>query len=112
MKQGIRRNERGFHQPRRDGDTVLWGKVPRRLRDWHTSPAEAVQACLDVGAPRMATMHWGTFVLSAEPVLSPVERAREAWAETGRPREDLWDLAVGESRSLSAVRDSLQAETG
>ncbi len=79
------------------------------MRDWHTSPAEAVRACLDLGATRMATMHWGTFVLSAEPVLSPVERARDSWAETGRPREDLWDLAVGESRTLSPARDSLQA---
>jgi L-ascorbate metabolism protein UlaG (beta-lactamase superfamily) len=66
----------------------------------HVSPAEAVQGCLDVGARRMATMHWGTFVLSAEPLLAPVEEARDAWRRHGLPREDLWDLAVGETRSL------------
>jgi L-ascorbate metabolism protein UlaG (beta-lactamase superfamily) len=38
------------------------------LRDVHCDPEEAVQAAMDLGARRMAPMHWGTFVLSAEPV--------------------------------------------
>ncbi|MBB6344921.1 MBL fold metallo-hydrolase [Nonomuraea muscovyensis] len=66
----------------------------------HVNPAEAVRGHLDVGARRMATMHWGTFVLSGEPLLTPVRQAREEWAARGLPREDLWDLAVGESRSF------------
>jgi L-ascorbate metabolism protein UlaG (beta-lactamase superfamily) len=66
----------------------------------HMNPAEAVRACDDLGVRRMATMHWGTFLLSAEPLLAPVEEARAAWATAGRPREDLWDLAVGETRLL------------
>ncbi|WP_406312081.1 MBL fold metallo-hydrolase [Streptosporangium sp. NBC_01639] len=66
----------------------------------HVDPEEAVRACGDVGARRMATMHWGTFVLSSERLLAPVERARAAWTESGRARADLWDLAVGESRVL------------
>jgi L-ascorbate metabolism protein UlaG (beta-lactamase superfamily) len=68
----------------------------------HMNPDEAVRACLDLGAPRMATMHWGTFVLSAEPLLAPVQGAIAAWEAAGRPRQDLWDLAVGESRVLPA----------
>jgi L-ascorbate metabolism protein UlaG (beta-lactamase superfamily) len=67
----------------------------------HCNPAEAVQACVDLGAPRMATMHWGTFVLSAEPLLAPMAEAQRAWAEVGRLPDDLWTLAVGESRALS-----------
>jgi hypothetical protein len=50
----------------------------------------------------MVTMHWGTFVLSAEPLLDPWYRTVEAWRAAGRPRDDLWDLAVGESRELPA----------
>ena len=72
------------------------------MRPMHVDPEEAVRACQEVGARRMATMHWGTFVLSAEPVDEPVARAVKAWAEAGLPREDLWDLAVGETRELSA----------
>jgi len=72
------------------------------MRPMHLNPAEAVRACVDLGASRMATMHWGTFVLSAEPLLAPVTEAARAWEAAGRPREDLWDLAVGESRVLPA----------
>ncbi|MEU8568518.1 MBL fold metallo-hydrolase [Streptomyces pathocidini] len=66
----------------------------------HTDPEEAVQACLDLGARAMAPMHWGAFLLSAEPPLEPLTRVRAAWEATGRPREDLWDLPVGGSRVL------------
>ncbi|MFE9257015.1 MBL fold metallo-hydrolase [Streptomyces sp. NPDC006879] len=72
------------------------------LCDVHTDPEEAVRACQDLGARRMAPMHWATFLLSAEPVLEPLARLRAAWARTGRPREELWDLAVGASRVLPA----------
>ncbi|MFK0217036.1 MBL fold metallo-hydrolase [Streptomyces vinaceus] len=70
------------------------------LRDVHADPEEAVRACREVGARRMAPMHWGTFVLSAEPVTEPLHRVRAAWARAGLPREDLWDLPVGGSRAL------------
>lgn len=70
----------------------------------HLNPEEAVRACDDLGAARMATMHWGTFLLSAEPVTEPAERAAKAWAAAGRGRDDLWDLAVGETRILETTR--------
>jgi L-ascorbate metabolism protein UlaG (beta-lactamase superfamily) len=70
------------------------------MRPMHVDPEEAVQATIDAGATRMATMHWGTFILSAEPLMEPVERAAKAWATAGRPREHLWDLAVGETRTI------------
>ncbi|WP_037824145.1 MBL fold metallo-hydrolase [Streptomyces sp. NRRL B-1347] len=70
------------------------------LRDVHCDPEEAVRAARDVGARRMAPMHWGTFLLSAEPVLEPLERVRAAWAGAGLAPGDLWDLPVGGSRVL------------
>jgi len=70
------------------------------MRPMHLNPEEAVRACRELAASRMATMHWGTFVLSAEPVVEPAERTAKAWLEAGLPREQLWDLAVGETRSL------------
>jgi L-ascorbate metabolism protein UlaG (beta-lactamase superfamily) len=70
------------------------------MRPVHMNPEEAVQATGDLGARRMATMHWGTFVLTAEPLLEPRERAIAAWAAADRPRGDLWDLAVGETRKM------------
>ncbi|MFF1675489.1 MBL fold metallo-hydrolase [Streptomyces sp. NPDC058256] len=70
------------------------------LSDVHCDPDEAVRAAVDLGARRMAPMHWGTFVLSAEPVLEPLTRVRAAWEKAGLDREDLWDLPVGGSRVL------------
>ncbi|WP_327294297.1 MULTISPECIES: MBL fold metallo-hydrolase [unclassified Streptomyces] len=69
----------------------------------HTDPEEAVAACEDLGARRMAPMHWGAFLLSAEPVLEPLTRVRAAWELAGRPRDELWDLPVGGSRVLQEV---------
>ncbi|MBC2876933.1 MULTISPECIES: MBL fold metallo-hydrolase [Streptomyces] len=66
----------------------------------HTDPEEAVRACLDLGARAMAPMHWGTFLLSAEPPMEPLRRVRAAWRTAGRDRDDLWDLPVGGSRVL------------
>jgi L-ascorbate metabolism protein UlaG (beta-lactamase superfamily) len=73
------------------------------LRDVHTDPGEAVQAFQDLGARRMVPMHWGTFPLSHEPLLEPIELTRQAWAEAGQPRQALWDLALGESRVVETV---------
>ncbi|NLU72849.1 hypothetical protein HCC61_09200 [Streptomyces sp. HNM0575] len=72
------------------------------LRPVHMTPEEAVRACRDVGARAMAPMHYGTFLLSAEPPMQPLERVRAAWAAAGRTRGDLWDLPVGASRVLRA----------
>ncbi|MFC7844491.1 MBL fold metallo-hydrolase [Streptomyces sp. NPDC057382] len=70
------------------------------LSDVHCDPEEAVRAAQDLGAARMAPMHWGTFVLSAEPVMEPLTRVRAAWEKAGLLRENLWDLPVGGSRIL------------
>ncbi|WP_069812375.1 MBL fold metallo-hydrolase [Streptomyces sp. TP-A0874] len=67
----------------------------------HTDPEEAVRACEDLGARNMAPMHWATFLLSAEAPLEPLTRVRTAWEATGRPREQLWDLPIGASRTFS-----------
>jgi L-ascorbate metabolism protein UlaG (beta-lactamase superfamily) len=70
------------------------------LRPVHLDPEEAVRACADIGAHRMAPMHWGTFLLSGEPPLEPLLRVRAAWQAAGRPPGQLWDLPVGGSRVL------------
>ncbi|HEY3894289.1 MAG TPA: MBL fold metallo-hydrolase [Pseudonocardiaceae bacterium] len=70
------------------------------MQNMHADPEEAVQAVHDLGARVMVPMHWGTFLLSQEPALEPIERTRAAWTAAGRDRADLWDLAVGESRAL------------
>lgn len=68
----------------------------------HMDPEEAVRATADLGAVRMATMHWGTFVLTREPLAEPLRWVRRAWQVAGRDPAQLWDLAVGETRTVTA----------
>ena len=70
------------------------------LRSVHMDPTEAVRAAETLRARRMVPVHWGTFVLSGEPVLEPLEQTRREWRRTGRDRADLWDLPIGGSRVL------------
>lgn len=53
------------------------------MADAHMNPAEAVQVHLDVAARQSIGMHWGTFQLTDEPRLEPVEHLASASAEKG-----------------------------
>jgi L-ascorbate metabolism protein UlaG (beta-lactamase superfamily) len=56
---------------------------PASFRNVHTSPEDAIQAFLDLGARWMVPMHYGSFRLSYEPVEEPVPRLLEAAHERG-----------------------------
>ncbi len=63
------------------------------MHTMHMDPEEAAQAASDVDARIMVPMHWGTFQLSREPALEPIERTQAAWTTASRNRANLWDLA-------------------
>lgn len=56
---------------------------PESFRAVHTSPEDAMQAFLDLGASCMVPMHYGTFRLSHEPMDEPVRRLQAAAAGAG-----------------------------
>jgi N-acyl-phosphatidylethanolamine-hydrolysing phospholipase D len=70
----------------------------------HVDPEEAVHAFTTLRAahpastPVMIAMHWGTFVLTDEPLDEPPKRARAAWTLATLPAEQLWVMAPGETR--------------
>ncbi|MPY96933.1 MAG: MBL fold metallo-hydrolase [Actinophytocola sp.] len=70
------------------------------MRNLHMNPEESIGALDDLGARRLASMHWGTFVLTKEPVDEPLRVIRKKWAAAGRDPDDLWALAVGETRTV------------
>ncbi|MQY12537.1 hypothetical protein SRB5_26720 [Streptomyces sp. RB5] len=92
----------GAHYPGIDLALLPIGAYDPRwmLGPVHTDPEEAVRAFRDLGASRMAPMHWGTFLLSAESPLEPRTRLHAAWRTAGLPADALWDLPVGGSRVL------------
>ena len=72
----------------------------------HMNPEEAVDAFVALRSPHrgrapvMAAMHWGTFVLTDEPVDEPPKRVRAAFEARGLAAESLWVFAPGETRVL------------
>ena len=51
------------------------------MKDSHVNPEEAVQIAIDLKTPRSFGMHWGTFILTDEPVLEPPARLKETLKE-------------------------------
>lgn len=66
----------------------------------HVNPEEAVQIHLDLEARRSIAMHWGTFVLTDEPLDEPPHRLRRALHARGLSDEDFAVLEHGETRRL------------
>jgi L-ascorbate metabolism protein UlaG (beta-lactamase superfamily) len=46
---------------------------PPQFRNFHTSPADATRAFLDLNSRWMVPMHYGTFRLSHEPIDEPLQ---------------------------------------
>jgi L-ascorbate metabolism protein UlaG (beta-lactamase superfamily) len=57
--------------------------APDSFRTVHTSPEDALQAFVDLGANAMVPMHYGTFKLSHEPMEEPVPRLLSSAAKMG-----------------------------
>jgi L-ascorbate metabolism protein UlaG (beta-lactamase superfamily) len=78
---------------------------PDNYRAVHTSPEEALQGFLDLGAERMIPMHYGTFRLSQEPMDEPVQRLMAA-ARLAGVASKVHVLPEGETDVIpSAVRE-------
>lgn len=76
----------------------------------HMTPAEAVQAHLDLGSPRSIGMHFGTFQLTTEGIDAPGLALAEARRARGIAGPAFSTLAFGESLRLTsndAARDGL-----
>jgi N-acyl-phosphatidylethanolamine-hydrolysing phospholipase D len=66
----------------------------------HVNPEEAVKIHRDLGAARSIAMHWGTFVLTDEPIDEPPHRLASALREAAIPPDRFWLMKHGETRRL------------
>ena len=66
----------------------------------HMDPDEAVQVHRDLQAKRSVAMHWGTFVLTDEPVEDPPKRLNAALRAAGISASEFSVLQHGETVSL------------
>jgi N-acyl-phosphatidylethanolamine-hydrolysing phospholipase D len=70
------------------------------MRYQHLDPAEAVAAWGQLGARRLVGMHWGTFILTDEPMDAAPGALTQAIAEAGADATAAHVLAVGERLTL------------
>lgn len=67
------------------------------MRNQHVNPAEAVQVHLDLRARRSVGIHWGTFILTDEPLDEPPLSLMLARERRNLPPEDFFILRHGET---------------
>lgn len=63
----------------------------------HVDPAEAVQMHLDIGSRFSVGMHWGTFILTDEPIDEPPKLLDKALADNGLPPSAFVAMKHGET---------------
>jgi L-ascorbate metabolism protein UlaG (beta-lactamase superfamily) len=84
---------------------------PDSYRAVHTSPEEALQAFVDLGATVMVPMHYGTFPLGREPMEEPPVRLMEDAVRRGLA-DRVKILGEGDTLVIPPVGDSLAARVG
>ena len=72
---------------------------------YHTSPEEALQAAQDLKSKKVLGTHWGTFVLSLEPIMEPPKRFKDNAEKFGFKRDDALIFKIGEFKKLDEVID-------
>ena len=69
---------------------------------YHTNPEEALSIGKDLGSKKILGMHWGTFVLSLEPIMEPPIRFKKNAEKYGFKKEDALIFKIGQ---ISTIKD-------
>ncbi len=70
---------------------------------YHTSPEEALEISRDLKSKKVIGMHWGTFVLSLEPIMEPRERFRDNAEKYGFKKKDAIIFKIGQITPLDEI---------
>ena len=70
---------------------------------YHTNPEEALSVAQDLKSKKVIGMHWGTFVLSLEPIMEPPVRFKDNAEKYGFKNEDAIVFKIGEINSLENI---------
>ena len=68
---------------------------------YHTTPEEALNVAQDLKSKKVIGMHWGTFVLSLEPIMEPPKRFRDNAENFGFKKNDTIIFKVGEFKKIN-----------
>ena len=67
---------------------------------YHTTPEEALNIAQDLKSKKVIGTHWGTFVLSLEPIMEPPKRFKDNAESFGFKKEDAIIFKIGEFKKM------------
>ena len=70
---------------------------------YHTTPEEALNVARDLKSKKVLGTHWGTFVLSLEPIMEPPKRFKESAKNFGYKEDEVINFKIGEIRDLDLI---------
>ena len=70
---------------------------------YHTNPEEALQIGKDLNSKKVVGMHWGTVVLSLEPIMEPPKRFKDTAKDFGYSKDDAIIFKIGELKKLKEI---------
>lgn len=71
------------------------------MKHYHITPEEAVRVHLDTRSKKSVAIHWGTFILTDEPLDEPPKRLKEAKEGRRVPKDDFVVLKHGQTIVLN-----------
>jgi len=75
--------------------------APRKDKSiYHANPEEALNIAQDLKSKKVIGMHWGTVVLSLEPIMEPPVRFKASAEKYGFKKEDAIIFKIGEVQKL------------
>ena len=72
---------------------------------YHANPEEALNIGKDLKSKKILGMHWGTVVLSLEPIFDPPKRFKKSSNQYGYNTEDAIIFKIGQIESLNKLID-------
>ena len=72
---------------------------------YHTNPEEALSVAKDLKSKKVIGMHWGTVILSLEPIMEPPERFKKNAEKFGFKKNDAIVFKIGQVTKLSDILD-------
>jgi len=77
---------------------------PRKDKSiYHTNPEEALKVAQDLKTKKIIGMHWGTVVLSLEPILEPPVRFKNNAEKYGFKKEDAIIFKIGQVSKINEI---------
>ncbi len=72
---------------------------------YHTNPEEALSIGRELKTKKVLGMHWGTFVLSLEPIMEPPKRFKDNAEKYGFKKKDAIIFSIGQISKMSDIID-------